>query len=71
MKPLTAKQLLQDLQTLDMLGHDLSKITINYRTDTDSDVEVVTYIGEDLYDAETNSILESLVLMADASDYRQ
>jgi hypothetical protein len=69
MNPLTAKQLLQDLQALEMLGHDLSKITINYRTDTDSDVEVVTYIGDDLYDAETNSILESLVLMADASDF--
>jgi hypothetical protein len=71
MNPLTAKQLLQELQAIERFGHDLSRITINYRSNPDSDVEVVTYIGEDLYDANTNNILESLVLMTDASDYQQ
>jgi hypothetical protein len=69
MKPLTAQHLFNILSQLKKEGHDLSKITINYRTDSDSDVEVCTFVGEDLYDADTNSTLESLVLMADASDY--
>jgi hypothetical protein len=69
MKPLTAQQLFNVLSQLKEEGNDLSKITINYRTDSDSDVEVCTFIGEDLYDADKNSTLESLVLMADASDY--
>lgn len=51
-------------------GHDLSAITINYRTNPDSDVEVVTYVGDDLFDEETNNVLESIVFMADASDYQ-
>ncbi len=71
MKPLTAQKLFELLNELKIDGYDLEKITINYRTDSDSDVDVVTYVGDDLYDAETNSILESIVLMADASDYEQ
>lgn len=69
MKPLTAQQLFNVLSRLKEKGSDLSKITINYRTDSDSDVEVCTFVGEDLYDSDTNSILESLVLMSNASDY--
>jgi hypothetical protein len=71
MKQLTAQKLFEILNELKIDGYDLDKITINYRTDSDSDVEVVTYVGDDLYDAETNSILESIVLMSDASDYEQ
>jgi hypothetical protein len=71
MKPLTAQKLFEVLNELKIDGYDLEKVTINYRTDSDSDVEVVTYVGDDLYDAETNSVLESIVLMADASDYEQ
>ena len=71
MKQLTAQKLFELLNELKIDGYDLDKITINYRTDSDSDVEVVTYVGDDLYDAETNSILESIVLMSDASDYEQ
>lgn len=69
MKPITAQNLLDILLQLKKEGNDLSRITINYRTDSDSDVEVCTFIGEDLYDADTNSQLESLVLMSDSSDY--
>lgn len=68
MKPLTAQKLFEFLNEMKIDGYDLEKITINYRTDPDSDVEVVTYVGEDLYD-ETNTELKSLVLMADASEY--
>lgn len=69
MKPITAQDLFNILSQLKDEGNDLSQITINYRTDSDSDVEVCTFIGEDLFDADTNSKLESLVLMADATDY--
>jgi hypothetical protein len=68
MKPLTAQKLFEVLNEMKIDGYDLETITINYRTDSDSDVEVVTYVGEDLYD-ETNTELKSLVLMADASEY--
>jgi hypothetical protein len=68
MKPLTAQKLFEILNEMKIDGYDLDSITINYRTDPDSDVEVVTYVGEDLYD-ETNTELKSLILMADASDY--
>lgn len=69
MKPFTAQKLYEIFNNLIADGYDLEKITINYRTDPDSDVEVVTYVGEDLFDEETNNILESIVLMADASEY--
>jgi len=68
MKPLTAQKLFEILNEMKIDGYNLDTITINYRTDPDSDVEVVTYVGEDLYD-ETNTELKSLVLMSDASEY--
>jgi hypothetical protein len=70
MKSLTAEKLLEELLSMKDFGHDLSAITINYRTNPDSDVEVVTYVGDDLFDEETNNVLESIVFMADASDYQ-
>lgn len=66
---MNAQKLLDTLLEMRSEGIDLSNVTINYRTNLDSDVEVVTYIGEDLFDAENNSVLTSIVLMADASDY--
>jgi hypothetical protein len=65
MKPLTAQTLLDLFSQLREEGHNLSKITINYRTNHYSDVEVCTCIEEDLFDEETNNELRSLVLMAD------
>jgi hypothetical protein len=66
---MTAQNLYKILEEMKSEGIDLSKVTINYRTNPDSDVEVITYVGEDLYDSSTNSVLESIVLMADASEY--
>lgn len=68
-KPLTAKALHSYLSELENEGHDLSKITINYRFDPDSEVENITYVGEDLFDAETNNLLESIIFITDASEY--
>jgi len=69
MKSLTAKKLLNFLIDLKNDGHDLSKITINYRYDADSEVDACTYIMEDLFDPETNNILESICLLTDPDEY--
>lgn len=70
MKPLTADELYFYLASLYNEGHDLSKINVYFRHDSDSDVELCTFVGEDLFDAETNSTLESIMLVADSSDYQ-
>jgi|688.fasta_scaffold47386_4 hypothetical protein len=69
MKILTAKKLLNFLTDLENDGHDLSKVLINYRFDSDSDVNLCKFVMEDLFDAETNNILESICLVSDASEY--
>ena len=56
--------ILEFLQELEQDGVDLSQVSVNYRDNDDSDVEVVTFVGEDLFDQETNSILESIVLQS-------
>lgn len=61
---MTAKKLLKFLLELKQDGVDLSKVSINYRYDDDSEVEVVNFVGEDLFDQETNSILKSIVLQS-------
>jgi hypothetical protein len=69
MKVLTAKKLLDFLLDLKKDGHDLSKITINYRYDSDSEVDACTFVMEDLFDPETNNILESICLLTDPAEY--
>ena len=61
-KQLTAKQLLNYLIMLEGQGNDLKKIKVNYRKNDDSDVKAIRSVGEDLYDAETNSKIESIIL---------
>jgi len=60
---MTAKELLNFLLSLEDEGCDLSEIKVNYRTDEDSDVEACTFVGEDLFDEETNKVLTSIILM--------
>lgn len=66
---MNAKKLLKYLQKLEKQGNDLSKITLNYRYDSDSDVQEITFVDEDLFDEETNSILESIIFISDATEY--
>lgn len=68
-KPLTAEMLLNELLDMKAKHYDLSKIELSYRFDPDSDVEPITYVGEGVFDAETNNILEELIFMTDASEY--
>ena len=68
MNPLTALELFHYLASLQKSGHDLASITINFRQDANSEYEVCTSVSEDHFDAETYSILESIVFMADPSE---
>lgn len=62
---LTARQLLDFLLDCARNGADLDKVAVNYRQDFDSDVMPVALVEEDLYDRETNNVLESIVLVSD------
>jgi len=64
-KLLTAMHLFNYLKDLKREGKDLKKITINIREDRNSDTSEAQEVEEDLYDAKTNNILESIVLIAD------
>jgi hypothetical protein len=59
---MNAKELLNYLLELDKV-YDLSKVNLCYRDDRDSDVEIIQHVEEDLYDADTNSILESIMFL--------
>lgn len=59
---MSAQDLLEFLLELKEGGSDLSKVEVYYRYDSDSDVEAVNFVEEDLFDEETNSILTSIVI---------
>lgn len=67
MAKLSAQELLDYLLELGN-DYDLSKVSIYYRTDRDSDEEVVNFVEQDLYDEDTNSELISIMLLNDGSD---
>lgn len=54
-------------------GIELTDLEVNYRYDFDSSTESIGYLFEDLYDEDTNSVLESVVLVSvnenDSSDW--
>lgn len=62
---MNAQDLFEFLVDLKYDGIDLSEVQVNYRHNPDSDVDRVTFFGEDLFDAETNSRLTSIVLMTE------
>lgn len=62
-KPLTAKKLLKFLIELEASGENLENIHLLYRYDRDSDEELIYEVEEDLYDPETNSILETIMFL--------
>jgi|688.fasta_scaffold587160_3 hypothetical protein len=61
MKPLTAHNLREFLNEIEDMGIDLNEVTINYRYDEDSDVEIIASVEEDLFDEQTNNILTSII----------
>lgn len=58
-----ATALLNYLLALKDDGQDLDGISVNFREGYDSDVIPVNFAEEDLYDAETNSVLKSICLL--------
>jgi hypothetical protein len=65
---MNAKALLQFLNELEKQGNDLKLINVLYREDFDSDVQEINFVEEDLYDEQSNSVLQSIVLLTDNSD---
>jgi len=60
---MNAKELIEQLTHLAKSnGVALENIDVYYRFDFDSDTEDVNFLFEDLYDQETNSVLETIVL---------
>jgi hypothetical protein len=67
-KILTAQELYDYLTELQDYGIDLNNISLNYRTDEDSDVEIIGGVCEDTFDAETNNQLESILFYNQLND---
>ena len=65
---MNAQDLLNKLVDLKLDGHDLEKIEVTYRHDYDSDVVGVVDLEEGLYDEQTNSRLETIVLVTDNTE---
>jgi hypothetical protein len=65
---MNAKELLNSLIELEEQGHDLENIEVYYRNNPDSDIEYISFVSEDLYDEETNSVLTSIVLMEEIEE---
>jgi len=47
----------------------LDDLEVSYRENYESDVKEMNWVMEDLYDSETNSVLQSVVLMEDGNTY--
>ena len=68
---MTAQQLINRIQKMcDEHGVNPRKVKINYRRTSDSDVYPVKHVWEDLYDADTNNILESICLVTRGGETR-
>ncbi len=46
----------------------LNDLEVSYRENHDTDVQAINWLVEDLYDTDTNSVIQSVVLMEDADD---
>jgi uncharacterized protein YjiK len=65
---MNAQNLLNYLLELKTEGQDLKSITLNFRSTMDSDIESITYCGEDLFCEKDNSTLKSLIFINDLED---
>jgi hypothetical protein len=65
---MTAKQLKDFLTDLENQGHNLELISLNFREDYNSDIIKIEEVEEDLFDENTNSILESIVFISNTEE---
>ena len=64
---MNAQELINQLTHLsESNGVDLKDIEVYYRFDYDDDIQDVNFLFEDIFDQETNNILESVVLVTNA-----
>jgi hypothetical protein len=50
-------------QQVNSYGKTLEDVDVNFRRSDDSDIEQTDYVGVDLFDEESNKIIESIVIM--------
>jgi len=50
-------------QQVSSYGKTLEDVDVNFRRSDDSDIEQTDYVGVDLFDEESNKIIESIVIM--------
>jgi hypothetical protein len=68
---MNAQQLINKIQKIcDHHGLDPRNVEINYRHDNNSDIYDIKHVWEDLYDAETNSILTSISIVTFGGETR-
>lgn len=64
---MNANELLKFLQEIEenvqSYGRTLEDVEVNYRRSDDSDVEQTDFVGADLFDEESNRIIESIIIM--------
>ena len=62
-----ANQLLKFLQDVEQqvnsYGRTLEDVEVNFRRSDDSDIEQTDFVGVDLFDEESNKIVESIVII--------
>ena len=46
----------------------LSDVKINYRKTFDHDINIVDYVAEDLFDEQTNKIIETIILTTNKNE---
>jgi hypothetical protein len=66
---MTAQDLYDFLRDLQRDGVALHRVDVNFRHDFDSDVTPVRGVLPDLYDAHTNTRLESIVIYAEDEEH--
>lgn len=67
-KPLNAKKLLKFLLELESNGTNLSNVNVLYRYGRDEDESSVYEVEEDLYDANDNTTLTSIMLLTNTEE---
>ena len=50
-------------------GIELKDLEVRYRETYDNDTQEMNWVMPDLFDSETNSVLESVVIMDDGNHY--
>lgn len=71
-RQLNAQELLDFLlyvkANVESYNKKLSDVKINYRKTFDHDINIVDYVAEDLFDEQTNKIIETIILTTNKNE---